>query len=369
MLLAASLAVCVGVLETGIRLGGFDSLPIWQPDVKLGWRHIPGAQQHQTDEGNGRVAINSQGLRDRERSVEKGRGVFRIMVLGDSMTEAVQVDLAQTYCHLLEARFRAAGRPVEVLNFGVSGYSLIQELFVLQGEGPRYRPDLVLLATFTDNDVADCDPELSTGRPEAPYVRADGEGLRFSFDGAEQNYREYQREPKRTLRRYCASYRWLSRRIRLLADRRQPGPGIPKRFLLYQNPLSPGWERGWETYERILLELAATARALPAAFAIVSVPAAQVVSARTWAELLRERPAMAGTAWDLDAAERRLAAIARTHSLELIEVLPHFRAADKAGTPLFFGRVGHFTPRGHEVMAQVLADALDRSKLVPAAVP
>ena len=57
---------------------------------------------------------HSLGYRDVEHTREKPPGVFRIAVLGDSMTEARQVSIADTFCKQLEKRL-SGGR-----NSGIS---------------------------------------------------------------------------------------------------------------------------------------------------------------------------------------------------------------------------------------------------------
>ena len=46
-----------------------------------------------------------------------------------------------------------AGRRVEVINFGVSGYGTVQELMTLRHYVWDYDPDVVVLAFTTGNDV------------------------------------------------------------------------------------------------------------------------------------------------------------------------------------------------------------------------
>lgn len=60
------------------------------------------------------------------------------------------------------------GRHVEVLNFGVSGYSTAQELLLLRQKVWDYAPDLVLLAFLTFNDIQENSYALA-GDPRRPY--------------------------------------------------------------------------------------------------------------------------------------------------------------------------------------------------------
>ncbi len=94
----------------------------------------------------------------------KPPGSFRVAVLGDSFIEAFQVPDEQTFCARLESGLQdcsaLAGRQVEVLNFGVSGYGTAQELLMLRHYVWQYQPDLVLLAFFPGNDLRNNSAEL-----------------------------------------------------------------------------------------------------------------------------------------------------------------------------------------------------------------
>jgi lysophospholipase L1-like esterase len=102
--------------------------------------------------------INSQGLRDVERPVEKPAGTQRIAVLGDSIAFGFGVEREQAFPALLERRLaeRFPGRPIEVLNFGVPGYDTAQEAALLEQVAAPFAPDLVLITYF----VNDVEPEF-----------------------------------------------------------------------------------------------------------------------------------------------------------------------------------------------------------------
>src|SRR5688500_16080504 len=99
ILLSASLAMSLLIVEAGLRLTGLDSPLVWKPDSEVGWHHIPGARMRWTEEGDGRVEINALGYRDRPRTEAKPPGVFRVVLLGDSMTEGVQVNFEETFAY------------------------------------------------------------------------------------------------------------------------------------------------------------------------------------------------------------------------------------------------------------------------------
>jgi len=102
-----------------------------------------------------RVVINSQGLRDDLVSLEKPRGVYRILGLGDSVTFGWQVDQRETYLAQLESMLNAddPSRRYEVINAGMPGYNMSNELAYLSEHGMRYQPDLVIVGFCALNDA------------------------------------------------------------------------------------------------------------------------------------------------------------------------------------------------------------------------
>ena len=94
------------------------------------------------------IATNSLGLRDREYG-PKEKGALRILVLGDSYTEAATSPLEQTSTKLLEQRLQqylaGSRRRIEVINAGQISYSPLLEYLLLKNKLIGLEPDLVLL--------------------------------------------------------------------------------------------------------------------------------------------------------------------------------------------------------------------------------
>ena len=97
---------------------------------------------------------NSEGWRDRERSIQRRPNTLRILVLGDSVTYGAIVGQADTYTAVLERKLRANGVDAEVINMSYGGWGADQELEALTVEGLAYKPDLVILQ-FCTNDPSD----------------------------------------------------------------------------------------------------------------------------------------------------------------------------------------------------------------------
>ncbi|MBI5239577.1 MAG: hypothetical protein HY926_03830, partial [Elusimicrobia bacterium] len=91
---------------------------------------------------------NSLGMRDKERSVKKAPGVYRIAVLGDS------VAMYGRYTEYLEeALDRRQDRRVEVWNCAIGGHGIADYYHNLKHRVLGYRPDLVIIG-FCLNDFA-----------------------------------------------------------------------------------------------------------------------------------------------------------------------------------------------------------------------
>ena len=110
-------------------------------DPMLGWGLKPSSSGISSRTGTRiEYRINSKGLRDSEVSYEKPARIFRIVLLGDSRTFGYGVPIEKHFSMLLEGYFDA----VEVINMGVSGFGVDQELLYLRSEGVKYEPDLVI---------------------------------------------------------------------------------------------------------------------------------------------------------------------------------------------------------------------------------
>jgi len=74
--------------------------PLWAPHPYMGWFHVPnrgGVVYSEYGEYQSSVHINARGLRDREIGYDNPTGAYRILVLGDSFAEALQVPLETTF--------------------------------------------------------------------------------------------------------------------------------------------------------------------------------------------------------------------------------------------------------------------------------
>jgi hypothetical protein len=100
----------------------------------------------ETTEVRAEFRINARGQRgDEVVPYERPPGRCRALMLGDSYFMGYEVDIRDSFQEEVARRLRARGHDCEVVNMAVSGFGTAESLVALEGEGMRYRPDLVLL--------------------------------------------------------------------------------------------------------------------------------------------------------------------------------------------------------------------------------
>lgn len=159
-LAAAATLLCLVVAELAVRI--FDLAPdLDSPYVAWEKAADPGGapRMHvvtQTPELYGlnpkHPAISAQGFRSEAVAVPKPVGVFRVLILGDSVAYGHDVRQEAAFPQQLQQLLRKQGKSVEVVNAGVSGYTAYNELQAYLAHGRQLQPDLVIVAMCL-NDV------------------------------------------------------------------------------------------------------------------------------------------------------------------------------------------------------------------------
>jgi hypothetical protein len=90
-------------------------------------------------------SVNSYGMRDQEYELTAPAGTQRIALLGPSYVMGSGVADNETFDAMLEWQLNEQGRPTEVLNFGVAGYSVAQELWSLDNMALQFQPDVIMV--------------------------------------------------------------------------------------------------------------------------------------------------------------------------------------------------------------------------------
>ncbi len=375
LLLAGGCVVGLLLGEVALRVFGYrlGTTSAYQPDPYCGVRHVPHYRGWHTRESRVWIEINSHGFRDRERTIAKPPGTYRIAVVGDSFSEALQVDLDDTFWSVMERSlaksWQAAGCRVEVLNFGVSGYGTAQALEMLRHYVWDYQPDLVMLEFLAANDVSNNSQQLQQDRIR-PYYTWDGE--RLVLDNS------FLQEPERV--RFQTS-RWIrlkdavvhhSRVAALIYQWRHrqhvPPPttdGDEPGLVMdaFRAPDDPAWSEAWAVTDRLVVEMARQVRARGAEFVVLMANCGVEVDPQDTArEQLMQRLGVS----DLLYPERRMAALGAAHDIPVICLAEAMRAYSQEHQVYLHGFInnglgtGHWNETGHQVVGELAAAHLTR---------
>lgn len=118
---------------------------------KIVYEFIPGIM-----EDNSR--INAHGFKDSPFTQTKPVNTTRIIMLGDSITQGIDVEYGKTFSDLLEKslndeqKMNQSEQQFEVMNFGVCGYNMEAELETLEKKALVFDPDIVIL-NYYNNDA------------------------------------------------------------------------------------------------------------------------------------------------------------------------------------------------------------------------
>ncbi|MFT5155148.1 MAG: hypothetical protein ACI841_005158, partial [Planctomycetota bacterium] len=129
-----------------------------EPDRALGWKHFTqfewdwqGYHWYAADYDVS-IQSNSLGFRDVDREPAKPADTGRVVCLGDSFIEAVQVPFKETSAQVLERNLNAAAQQGntrysrwEVLNFGISNYGIGQYLLTWEEHASTFEADYVVI--------------------------------------------------------------------------------------------------------------------------------------------------------------------------------------------------------------------------------
>lgn len=274
------------ILEVGLRGAGISYPYFYIPDPIVGYAHKPYAEGWWEKEGRAYIQISSAGFRDHEHTKEKPSGTFRVAVIGDSYTEALQVPISQTYWAIAEEKLGECvalkPRKIEVLNFGVSGYGTAQEWLLLQYKVWDYAPDLIVLAFFTGNDIRDNSLALSGDQMRPYFAIQDGE---LSADTRFRQTLTYRMQSipltselfefSRVLQvvreaKYRLSGFVRERAVRADRPLETAATQMPLESFVYQEPREDAWKDAWRVTEALLDEIRKDADLHGAQFLLVT---------------------------------------------------------------------------------------------------
>lgn len=362
LLLVVSGALAILAAEFGLRIFAPQPTNVMRLRHDGVFSHVPnldvvvyGIDSH------ARVTTNADGLRDIDRPRRKPPGVTRVLVLGDSMVEGLQVSLEETMPKQLEARLRAAlpGRRIDVINAGVSGDSGPQELDYLEKDGLGYEPDLIIVAVTLRNDVHEAADTRVFPRPLLYDLRVWVRARSHLYGLLEKALNRSARA-----RNALAHLGIVASASRIEQERQiKKGRILSREANLFDGRLDAvearGYRRLFASYDRMLA--IGRERGIPLLFVLLP----SYFQATGFAAALGDPVLVPRVVRNDREPQDRVLAYFKKRGAQVIDLLP---AARGHGESYFLPHDQHFTAAGHAFAAKLTAQAiLARGMLTPAA--
>lgn len=318
------------------------------------------------------IKINNKGLRGQEHEYSKTDDTFRILVLGDSFTAALQIPEVETFPKLLEAQLHQQfpQTKFEVINAGVVGYGTDNQLAYFTHEGYRYQPDLVVLAFFVGNDITDNIRyslyELENGElisVKAPWRENIGVPPWRQEGSIFRNIRNFLYVNSRL---YSVSIEFLTlaviQKIPSVAsllismgfvEITQPIVNIGNVYALHHVP-----EEAWTMTEVLISQLNQEIEASGSQLLVAILPDESEVDEKIQKEILESQT----RSQDEQAITKfhptvQLADILEQQGILYVQLLPALRDyQNKTGESLYYKFDGHWVSAGHHVASQTIVD-------------
>ena len=315
------------------------------------------------------VRYNGFGMHDDPVTFEKPPNTYRILILGDSYAQGLQLPMEQGFPSLLEADLNdsAGNTRYEVVNFSIDTLGTDRLLMLYALIGYQFDADLVLLATYVGNDIQNNSIELAALRNEGyqprPFFKRDAGGnLRL------HNWRDALPEAD------APAPAWLRRAH---TEREYPiqtpaAPQVtvqdpytlsyPVQLGLYL-PEDDDWREAWDITEGVLAQFAQVTAAQGSDFALLVIPDRRAVHTADYQQTREDYPFL-GT-YDAAAPVQRMMTLAAQHDIPALDLLPVLQAVDQRGERAYLRVDGHYNETGHAVTAQALARWLRVSGWLP----
>ncbi len=316
--------------------------------------------------------------------MRKPNGEYRIFLLGDSFAEGYTVNFEDLCSQVLKRELNGRGdRHYEVINGGTAGYSTDQELLLFEHRGIEYEPDLTVLLFYV-NDVW-FNNQTQYWRGFKPRFARAADSLTLTnvpVPPPDPNRFAFEVEGGKGLvgvvRRADA---WFGTRSALYGLVRGGITGsavlnglaiklgfgaIPNEWRGWKTVPDRELQEAWRITEALLRDLRRQTAAAGSELVIFWIPARPAVYEDDW-HLTRQRYAMKDDEWSPDQDGKVLAEICARNELDCVIPGAAFRqrAQEHEGRKLYFAKDAHWTPDGHRLAGELLAEHIANKYLHP----
>lgn len=341
--------------------------------------------EHTSPEYSVVYSTNSIGFRDREHTIDKNSNVFRIVVLGDSYAQALQVPFEQSFPYLLEQKLNSNAniqKEIEIINLGWSGFGTDQEYLTLKYIGLEYNPDLVILAFLTGNDLRSNYAEFENKYKHVYQNGNISSNLKpFFVINETGELEELPFQPERIagigkdnfiykivlkFRSPVYFYSKIKNFQRQKVSTEYKVNGVPIELYVYAHDYSADWQEAWNITKALIVKIDEESEENGAHLLLVSLTNRNQVHNEYWQETLETYPKMKNMEWDLEKPEKILTNFSAENNITYLQLLPPFREHVNRTNEKVHGHYdGHWNANGHKLAAELIHDKLIEEQLIP----
>ena len=309
--------------------------------------------------------VNDLGFRDEDMTIKKPAGVYRVLLVGDSFTEGESVAEPKTAANLAEKELTIeTGRKTEVANMGVMSYAPTLYYREIKDKGLPLNPDLVVInVDMSDfqNDYAyakDMDEDgnfrniLFQQQMGQPHVALPAVDSKIKF----------------WLRSNSALYSVVADRIKQLVRKMKNLPE-PTVFLANDLNSDPHYitrseenafnPEAWKEISANLIKIKDLLKQEKIPLIVTIYPYGHQAGENEWGKGRVRNGFESGRIYPSTAAEL-LVEFGSKNGIKVVNLVPDFEKADQTGTGfLYYPQDGHFTEKGHRVMADKLKEIIN----------
>lgn len=324
---------------------------IWQPHDGLGWERAPNLDvEINTGERTARLLTDSRGHRVGSHA-PKREPAYRILALGDSFIEALQVDYEDTVTarisDLLEDDLDV---PVEVVNTGVAGWDPNHYLLRLLAEFEQTSYNAAVVFLYAANDLIEEEKNYFPPRPSRRSSR-----LRIPRSLAKAELSRALLLPLNNALETRSHAFVLAKNRAWVARMRL---GLSPRYLSSAFARSERDSYRWSLTARRCARIARDARAHGVPTVFVILPTVYQIDPMVGAAY-RRGAGSADDEIDYGQVTEILVPALRELELEVVDLTPVFRHAFADGKRELYGSVDpHLSPAGHALTAETVAPLL-----------
>jgi hypothetical protein len=308
----------------------------------------PGIHRNQSHEYSVDVHVNQYGFVDQNWTLPAPSST---LLVGDSFVQAAQVDLSNGLGRQLQTFMQQP-----VLSIGVPGAGTTTAYLLLEKWLPTIQPRRVLVGILLSNDVLNNHPQLES-KTDKPFATVEKEQLIIQSQSIPTI-----RFPKFLLRR-SHSLRWIERTLNRQSQIRHKTTHTPHPldfdvYLSESEQSSDAWIESWTVTRALLKEIQHLCQNQSVEVYFILLPSREEVSKQYQTAIIEQYPSLktADFLGPHDTLIAELTAIGIDDG-RIIDLYPTF---SRHPTPdaLYFPNDGHWTPSGHQLAAQSIAQHL-----------